>query len=804
MRPNSLPRRRNAAPRFPRLRLEHLEDRAVPAIITVTSLADNLTPGEGRTLREAVQAANNLPGADVIVLRPGLYKINSDLGPAGEDDNQSGDFDIKDAVTILGAGAGQTIIDGRHFDRVFDIEGPAIGFERIRVVLQGLTIRNGEVSDHGGGILVGNADLVVRDSEVVANHAHGNGSGGGISNAELAGTGNVRVVRSTVARNTAAVEGGGLYVLGSAAEATGSELTLRSSTVQRNTALAQALLAEPGGGGIRADVVTLFDSTVAGNVSAGYGGGILTGTVSLTRSTVSGNAASFAVGGIYATIGSPERPTPGTATLTRGTVNGNSAGLFAGGLAANVLSMTNCTVARNTSGEGGGGLYAFTSGTLTNSTITGNATNSFGGGIVSLQGNLTLTSCTVSENTSANDGGGIYSPSGNATLTDTTVSGNTSAHDGGGILASSATLTRSSVSGNFAGGDGGGIRALGLVQLTDSTINGNRAASLSTTDTADGGGIFAGEVTATGSTISDNIASHFGGGINAEVVTLTRSAVSRNTAGRSGGGVFSADVTLTRSIVSDNRAVFFLEADGGGIHTGLATITASTISGNVAERDGGGIRAQTAILNRSTTSGNIANRRGGGLFADSANTPSKLTNSTISGNSAVLEGGGVWAMTADVLNCTVAENLSLTHGGGLHSGGGVFNVKNSIVAQNLAGITGQDVASDGAAFTSLGHNLIGNITGGAGFTNCLLGDIVGDEVDIVDPRLAPLANNGGPTRTHALRPGSLAIDAGDNTGLIDPITLDPILTDQRGVGFPRVKDGNGDGAAVVDIGAFER
>ena len=76
------------------------------------------------------------------------------------------------------------------------------------------------------------------------------------------------------------------------------------------------------------------------------------------------------------------------------------------------------------------------------------------------------------------------------------------------------------------------------------------------------------------------------------------------------------------------------------------------------------------------------------------------------------------------------------------------------------------------AFTSQGHNLIGDGTGGTGFTNGVNGDIVGTSVNPIDPKLGPLKNNGGRTKTHALLAGSPAIDAGDNAGVP--------ATDQRG------------------------
>ena len=122
-----------------------------------------IDPADGkRSLREAITAANTLAGADVIVLPAGVFKIA--LAGAGENGNATGDFDITGAVTIQGAGAGLTIIDGQQLDRVFDVVGTAPS--SIKVVLQGLTVRNGNVTGDGGGIRVGNADLVVRDCVV--------------------------------------------------------------------------------------------------------------------------------------------------------------------------------------------------------------------------------------------------------------------------------------------------------------------------------------------------------------------------------------------------------------------------------------------------------------------------------------------------------------------------------------------------------------------------------------------------------------------------------------------------------------
>jgi hypothetical protein len=162
----------------------------------------------------------------------------------------------------------------------------------------------------------------------------------------------------------------------------------------------------------------------------------------------------------------------------------------------------------------------------------------------------------------------------------------------------------------------------------------------------------------------------------------------------------------------------------------------------------------------------------------------------VSGNKANFGfGGGIWAGSgATIRNSTIAFNTA-NNGGGIYRNNGTVDIGNSIVAQNTAG-TSPDIGSStlGVGYTNAGHNLIGNNTGfAATFTNGVNGTIIG-----VNPMLAPLANNGGVTQTHALLPGSPAINGGNNALIPGGIT-----EDQRGVGFPRIL------FTVVDIGAFE-
>jgi filamentous hemagglutinin family protein len=266
-----------------------------------------------------------------------------------------------------------------------------------------------------------------------------------------------------------------------------------------------------------------------------------------------------------------------------------------------------------------------------------------------------------------------------------------------------------------------------------------------------------------------------GGGINktgagAGTVTVTNSTVSGNTTTDSGGGIRSngGAVTVVNSTVSGNTAS--ATGNGGGIrNVGVLTLTNSTVSGNTTGLSGGGIRSNAAVnITNSTVSGNTAGTDGGGISGNNGGT---ITNSTITNN------------TADF------DNNGSGNGGGLFRTGGTFTIANSIVAGNFdRGLQAPDLGSNAApvGFINGGNNLIGANDGFAGTfaTSALVGTIAAP----VNPQLAPLANNGGTTLTHALLPNSPALDAGNNANA-------PAGNDQRGL--PRIFGG------TVDIGSFE-
>jgi hypothetical protein len=293
-----------------------------------------------------------------------------------------------------------------------------------------------------------------------------------------------------------------------------------------------------------------------------------------------------------------------------------------------------------------------------------------------------------------------------------------------------------------------------------------------------------------GVTVTRGAAGSLGAGIrNYGRLTVTNSTVSENgTEYGTGGGIWNSSVgtlTLIDCTVSGNRAGG--SGDGGGLATanagGVVTLTNTTISGNSAQT-GGGIQngGGTLELINSTVSGNRALIYGGGIHTYG---PLTVRNSTVSGNTAGSDGGGVsnQGTLVTLTNSTISGNTAT-------SGSAIRNHKNWSIASSVVAVSGSVVDGDcvteeGATTVSNGYNIEspGNT---CGF------DQQGDQVNVPDPMLGPLQNNGGPTMTHALGEGSVAID---QIPAVDCVDADgqPLTTDQRG--FPR--------DSMCDLGAFE-
>ncbi len=254
-------------------------------------------------------------------------------------------------------------------------------------------------------------------------------------------------------------------------------------------------------------------------------------------------------------------------------------------------------------------------------------------------------------------------------------------------------------------------------------------------------------------------------------VTITNNTSTNVTLGLGGGGIFvdkDSEVTINNSNISNNTT----EQNGGGIFVNedsTVSIYNSTFSGNSAGYDGGGIYAVSGggiyavptevTIDNSTISNNSASR-GGGILSrakggiDSPTPNVAISNSTISGNTCEISGGGVHAYRVNLTlnNSTVSSNFASegTGGSGIHGEGfGTLTFNNTILANSINGSSDCTKNFDGLSVVSNGKNIIEN-------NDC------GIQTLSVDPKLGPLKNNGGPTKTHALLPGSPAIDAGDN------------------------------------------
>ena len=311
-----------------------------------------------------------------------------------------------------------------------------------------------------------------------------------------------------------------------------------------------------------------------------------------------------------------------------------------------------------------------------------------------------------------------------------------------------------------------------------------------------GGGIcnFGGTLTVDHGVFTGNTANNQGGAIYNEqdaIATITNSTFRNNQANR-GGALYNnrSELFITDSIISANSAT----GAGGGVSSSASgvsssttiDITSTTINGNTAGFDGGGLylHSSNTTIRKSTISNNFAGHDGGGMWAAFGN--KFIANTTISGNRANGYGGGIVKIdssgSARLNNVTVAFNVADYDGDGVGLGGGIANgpssrttFSNTIIAGNRVNLNASECTG---TLSSGGYNLLQVVTPDCDFNPFL--NIIGE-----DPLLGLLTNNGGLTDTHALAPGSPAINAGGPGG--NPCEE----TDQRGV--PR----------NCDIGAYE-
>lgn len=415
-------------------------------------------------------------------------------------------------------------------------------------------------------------------------------------------------------------------------------------------------------------------------------------------------------------------------------------------------------------------------------------------------------------------GGGILN-AGDLRLLRTEVTSNDGdGGHGGGILSTGPLeLVDSLVSGNAADLLGGGIACEGLCALTAvrSTIDGNVVRTVIFSD--GGAGLYSqGSVRLESCLVTGNVGvgdpQGLGGGIYAPDgdLLLIDTDVTGNQAGAGAGISSGGTLTVVRGSVSDNTATNTLQSGGGlAIFGSFGVLESTQITGNSTVRDGGGVASwcPNLTIRRSTIAGNSAHDQGGGLYVDTGLTVVedsliagstsdfgggaavnyyarlRIRNSTISGNTADMEGGGLWVAYdqsfLSLSNVTVTGNTADPAAQSGVDGGGLFvevngpkqgavDIRNSIVAGNhdpgpQVFLTAPDcagpVAVDG--WVSLGTTGLSGLGNPACLMSGATPDVGGNQ------GLLPLADNGGPTKTHALDIGSQNIDTGDPSGCKD-------------------------------------
>jgi large repetitive protein len=441
-------------------------------------------------------------------------------------------------------------------------------------------------------------------------------------------------------------------------------------------------------------------------------------------------------------------------------------------------NVSGSTFTSNISTVPGGAIYQIGAGSLTidrcvfrNCHATGNA----GAVAALLNGPLVVSNSEFEANTTTGGGGAILAAGGPAVHTtftnDRFVSNSAGASGGACQVTAGGNLTVSGcqIADNIAISSGGGIQyASGgslVVENSDFTAN--------VSQTASGGGLFVsagGTLALTNVSVADNHANGDGGGVyiaaRSQATIVGSSFTGNSAASGSGGGVVDAAGVgaLAISDCSFLQNTVGAGGSGGGLQAtaaGNVTIWNSTFSGNEATGPGG---------------------RGGGFFSSAG--PTALTNCTLSGNMASGHGGAIYnGPPLAITNCTLAGNGAFLSGAAIYNLGPLMvTLRNTIVTSS---VVGPNCGGFPGTFISGGHNIDNGAT-------CLPIPMGGDLPNTII-QLGPLQNNGGGRLTHAPLAGSPAIDGGAAAACPG--------TDERGVGRPL--DGNGDGVAVCDIGAFE-
>ncbi|MFL5330464.1 MAG: choice-of-anchor Q domain-containing protein [Gemmataceae bacterium] len=487
---------------YTRLTLNELEDRRVPATITVTGNGDDVVVGGGCTLREAIQSIMGTTDAngDVTSNKTGSYGTNDSIIFNGamtiSVGATLGQLTISKPISISGLGQNLTVIQNAKTAaadaRIFDLS--ATGNAVIK--MNDMTLSNGNLIAGAGNL------------------------GGAIRNAdEFLELTNVTFSNNTAVGQSTGATGGSAAGGAIAMTVAGGKLTLTGCTFTNNLASGTVSGSSGSGGAvvvIAASTVTVNSCSFLSN-TAGVSGGALqftaTSNCSITNSTFTSNSASTSGGGVLNMTGASSTVSISSTTFTTNSASGSTGGAVNLTGASTTASFTACNWSANVSSSNGGAfqgsgntaIYNFTSCTVT----TNQSAGASGGGGLRFQGTsptVTIDSCTLSGNTANGSGsaGAISNTGGTSpvmNISNTLISGNVAAGTSGGgldITAASTTITNSTISGNSvvgAAGNGGGLTiTTGALTVYNSTIYGNTAG----TGTGAGGGIRKSQINGTG------------------------------------------------------------------------------------------------------------------------------------------------------------------------------------------------------------------------------------------------------------------------------------------------------------------
>ena len=596
----------------------------------------------------------------------------------------------------------------------------------------------------------------------------------------------------------------------------------------QNTSRVMEIDGTSGGITVNLNKLTLENGNgVGGNRSGYFGGALLVytensnqATVNIDNSTIINSNADYGGGIFNDGLGGSAALTISNTTITANDAYVRGAAVYnygTGGYAS--LSINNSTISGNNAILTGGGLVNDQSGgtvllAVTNSILSNNTANGSESDYTIYNSGGTLTSLGHNLFGQSGSAGGFV---GNGT-TDILLTGGintvlSALADNQGPTKTMALVTGSAA--YLAGGanSGGQLDQRGDVRGSTISIGAwdtsYRPASLVVDTTADtiGDAIIGQE---THMSLRDALFYANAGALTNPTITFdaTVFATPQTITLAHGQFVINHSLTVDGSVygvtLDAHNASRVMEIDGtsGGITVGLNRLTLENGNGVGTNDSGyaGGLliyaenNTQAAVnITNSTISGNSA-AQGGGIYNSgqaSGNSSVTINGSTITGNTAFYGGGllNVGTQTTSITNSTISNNTGIVEGGGIYTSAGTLNIGNSILANNTNSNGESDHFTLGVT-TSLGYNLFGQNGNAGGFVGNGTTDIL--LTGNINSVLSALADNSGPTKTMALKLGSVAIDAGD------PSQISQL--DQRG--FTRGSSGAGTGTHA-DIGAYE-